>query len=406
MRVPISTVPLLRLFTLPQRAHSGPAAPPSPPAFPSFCNGAFDPVLPGDRCFVNVFSHHQCTNPEHVGRTCFTIDRKFHFAFVSGKCYDPDGNLVGTSCFDIPTATSDVISYYPSAYGFTLSTAMKGHPDFSTMYWEIAPPLTPGGDFVLPLMQNYTFALTLDASQTQIFESSISMYTVNVGISPPPSPPPFAPKAFAVDVRLGVSDGDTAASLSAEQIVASAGSLTADSDASSSVTVTQTWEVGFTVGPGEDPAELAARLVAACQATSADCTLETGRRRRQLQSVAGTSSVVLARPLTNGSLAAEIPALNSTGVAVTNASFQGVDVVVSVTQRGGTEEAEALLNGSLAAEQVRSAVAADLSLGDDALSVEVQRPIFPPMPPPMLPPSPPSPPPSPPPKPPTPPTIT
>ena len=64
---------------------------------------------------------------------------------MSGKCYDPDGNLVGTSCFDIPTATSDVISYYPSAYGFTLSTAMKGHPDFSTMYWEIAPPLTPGG---------------------------------------------------------------------------------------------------------------------------------------------------------------------------------------------------------------------------------------------------------------------
>ena len=40
-------------------------------------------------------------------------------------------------------------------------------------------------------------------------------------------------------------------------------------------------------------------------------------------------------------------------------------------------------NGSLAAEQVLSAVAADLSLGADALSVEVQRPIFPPMPPPI-----------------------
>ena len=102
----------------------------------------------------------------------------------------------------------------------------------------------------------------------------------------------------------------------------------------------------------QDASALAVLLEEACQASTPDCTLVSeGSRRRALQGTAGTGVAVLARPLTSGSLAAEIPQLNSTGVDVTNTSFEGVDVLVSVTKQGGAEEAEALLNGSLAADQ-------------------------------------------------------
>ena len=77
------------------------------------------------------------------------------------------------------------------------------------------------------------------------------------------------------------------------------------------------------------------------------CGKLTGKGGR----AAGTAVALLARPLGSGSLVAEIPQLNSTGVSVTNASFGGVDVQLSVTQQGGAAEAEALLNGDLAADQ-------------------------------------------------------
>ena len=66
----------------------------------------------------------------------------------------------------------------------------------------------------------------------------------------------------------------------------------------------------------------------------------------------GTGSAELSRPLSSGSLAAEIPELQSTGVAVTSTAFAGVDVLLTVTKQGGAEEAEALLSDSLSMEQV------------------------------------------------------
>ena len=76
-----------------------------------------------------------------------------------------------------------------------------------------------------------------------------------------------------------------------------------------------------------------------------------------------------------------------------------------MTRQGGAEEADALLHGSLAEAQVRAIVSADLDLDENALTVNVQQPIYPPMPPPLLPPLPPSTPPSPPPPTPPPPTT-
>ena len=76
-----------------------------------------------------------------------------------------------------------------------------------------------------------------------------------------------------------------------------------------------------------------------------------------------------------------------------------------MTRQGGAEEADALLHGSLAEAQVRAMVSADLDLDENALTVNVQQPIYPPMPPPLLPPLPPSTPPSPPPPTPPPPKI-
>ena len=187
-------------------------------------------------------------------------------------------------------------------------------------------------------------------------------------------------------------------------MVATAVSLPADDEASSTVLVTQSWDVDYLVGEGEDASEKAAKLEEACQAVSASCTLVSSRRRalrRALQGDGGsTLTAVLSRPLSGGSLAdkiAEIPQLSAGGVEVLSMTLKGIGVLLSVTKQGGEEEANALLDGSLSTEQVRSTVSTNLNLDEAALSVEVQKPIFPPMPPPSLPPSPPSPPPTPPP---------
>jgi hypothetical protein len=222
-------------------------------------------------------------------------------------------------------------------------------------------------------------------------------------LPPPSAPPPLAPKQFTVDVRLQVAASVAAASLTAEQVIAAAMRLPADGDASSTVvSITQSWELGFAVDAGEDVTVnaliQATKLEAACRISSPDCRLArpvVSSRGRALQ----INHAVLLRLLTTGSLAAEIPNLGSSGVAVTTTSFNGVDVLLSVTKQGGAEEANALLDGSLAVDQVRATISADLKLAGDTLIINVQqRPIFPPMPPPSLPPSlfPPPPPPAPP----------
>ena len=66
----------------------------------------------------------------------------------------------------MPVATDGVVGYYPSLYGFVLSAALKGHPDYNTPWANVAPPLTRDGEFVLPLKQGCQFVLTLDAQQT------------------------------------------------------------------------------------------------------------------------------------------------------------------------------------------------------------------------------------------------
>ena len=191
-----------------------------------------------------------------------------------------------------------------------------------------------------------------------------------------------------------------AASLTAEQVIAIAISLPGDGNASSTVvSITQSWELGFVFEAGEDVTALmqAGKLQTACRITSPDCRLVVSSRGRALQA----GGAVLSRSLTTGSLAAEIPNLGSSGVAVTTTSFHGVEVLLSVTKQGGAEEANALLDGSLAVDQVRATVSADLRLAEDTLTVNVQQPIFPPMPPPPLPPPLLPPPPPPPPPPPT-----
>jgi len=102
--------------------------------------------------------------------------------------------------------------------------------------------------------------------------------------------------------------------------------------------------------------ELKQKLEAACQATSQACSLVSSRRRRsrRRRRLQGTGSAELSRPLSSGSLAAEIPELQSTGVAVTSTAFAGVDVLLMVAKQGGAEEAEALLRDSLSADQVQT----------------------------------------------------
>ena len=113
------------------------------------------------------------------------------------------------------------------------------------------------------------------------------------------------------------------------------GLMTEDAGASSTVRVTQSWQLSFTVSPGEDASELAAKLESACRVNSPDCALVVTSRRRALQG--GSGSAVLSRSLgassnPTQSLAAEIAGLESSGVVVTTTSFRGVDVLLSVTK--------------------------------------------------------------------------
>ena len=116
------------------------------------------------------------------------------------------------------------------------------------------------------------------------------------------------------------------------------------------------------------------------------CELVTRRRRSLLSGSTsaacgpggGSGAAAFTRSLSDGNLTAEvaeIPQLEATDVTVGNSTLCKVDMQLSLTQQGGVEEASALLNGSLSANEVIEAVSAGLNLADkSALSVQVQQP--------------------------------
>lgn len=187
-----------------------------------------------------------------------------------------------------------------------------------------------------------------------------------------------------------------------------------DDDATTAAaTVTQSWEIYFEMGAGQEAEAVAGSLLTACQLSSPECVLSgvaaTGSRRarRGLQGGGGAAAAAtLTRPLTAGLLNSPIPNLAGSGVALTGTSFAGAEAQLTVTQQGGALEATQLLAGSLDPATVRERVSTELGIHASGLGVVVTEPIFPPMPPPSRPPSPPSPPPAPPPPPlPPPPTL-
>ena len=93
-------------------------------------------------------------------------------------------------------------------------------------------------------------------------------------------------------------------------------------------TVTQSWEVYFEMGAGQEAEAVAGTLLTACQLSSPECVLSgvtaTGSRRarRGLQggSGGGAAAATLSRPLTAGLLTTPIPNLAGSGVAVRRAT--------------------------------------------------------------------------------------
>ena len=72
-----------------------PSPPPLPLSSPPLVPDSLDPCVVGEaeigsRCFVEVRSDLPCLTNDTVGLTCFTINRKFHFAFIAGEAPPPD----------------------------------------------------------------------------------------------------------------------------------------------------------------------------------------------------------------------------------------------------------------------------------------------------------------------------
>ena len=103
-----------------------------------------------------------------------------------------------------------------------------------------------------------------------------------------------------------------------------------DDDATTAAaTVTQSWEVYFEMGAGQEAEAVAGILLTACQLSSPECVLSgvtatTGSRRarRGLQggSGGGAAAATLTRPLTAGLLTTPIPNLTGSGVVVRRAT--------------------------------------------------------------------------------------
>ena len=106
--------------------------------------------------------------------------------------------------------------------------------------------------------------------------------------------------------------------------------LVDDDTTTAAATVTQSWEVYFELGAGQEVEAVAGSLLTACQLSSPDCLLSgvtaAGQRRarRGLQGGEGGGgsggSATLTRPLTSGLLNAPIPNLAGSGVAVSRAA--------------------------------------------------------------------------------------
>ena len=80
---------------------------------------------PSHRCSVAIRTDVHCQGAHTVGRLCLTIDRPFHVAFVGGLCLDNNHQVVDTGCFDVPNATSAVLSLYTSLYNKSLSSGQQ-----------------------------------------------------------------------------------------------------------------------------------------------------------------------------------------------------------------------------------------------------------------------------------------
>ena len=94
-------------------------------------------------------------------------------------------------------------------------------------------------------------------------------------------------------VELEMSADAAAAGITVEQMVATAESVPADDEASTTVEVTQAWYVDYLVPEGADASDLAARLEQTCQEATSGCVLVSGRRRalrRALQDEEDASS--------------------------------------------------------------------------------------------------------------------
>ena len=165
----------------------------------------------------------------------------------------------------------------------------------------------------------------------------------------------------------------------------------------------QTWSLKLS-SASANATTLVAEVLNVCVTASPGCTvsLTSSASRRTLVASGGSGSgsehrrarklssevdVEVKRPVTgNMSTTKALPLPAS--VTANSSSLEAVTARLIVVQPGGAAEANTLLGGSLAVDQVVRTVAAELGLANSTLSVDVQQPIFPPMPPPSLPPLP------------------
>jgi hypothetical protein len=135
---------------------------------------------------------------------CLSIDRPFYAAFVKAKCTlvgSPDDieepcmdlSMFGRDAGTAPYGYGRYVHYYPSRNGFVLSAVLRGSSNYSVDHWAVAPPIYPGGQDAVVIRANVSLAILPTATETQIYENPLSVYTPNVAVSPPLPPPPSSP---------------------------------------------------------------------------------------------------------------------------------------------------------------------------------------------------------------------
>ena len=127
---------------------------------------------------MTVRADQPCTSSAFFSRTCLTIDKPFHVAFVGGRCLDNTHRVVESGCFELSDLANDRLSYFSSQDGIALSAALNGDPAFATSLWNAAGPLgTTSSSYAITLKPGHQFVLDMSPSATQIFESPFSQYT-------------------------------------------------------------------------------------------------------------------------------------------------------------------------------------------------------------------------------------